>query len=112
MQEQEERGEVKEQSTKEERKGKKGEFRLQARRIFLTFPRVEKEEGQEELIEKVVKKEKGKGLKYMIGTKEKHKDGGVHYHIVLKYEKKQNIRDEKCYDYIAGKHGDYRTVRD
>lgn len=100
-------------STKEEVPIKKSrKYRLQSRKVFLTYPRVEKEEGKEELIEKVVKKEKVKGLTHMMGVKEKHKDGGLHYHFVLAYEKKQDIRDPNYYDYIAGKHGDYTTVRD
>ena len=110
--EEQHRVEVTVQSTKAEEPAKKGKFRLQSRKIFLTYPQVEKEESKEELIEKIVKREKIKGLKHVVGAKEEHKEGVLHYHFVLSYEKKQDIRDPNYYDYVAGKHGEYKTVRD
>lgn len=46
---------------------------------------------------------------YVIG-KERHEDGGIHYHLYIQFQKKITVTKQDEFDIIAGKHGNYKTI--
>lgn len=95
-----------------DRKRRKNGFRLQGKNLYLTFPQCEtskekvfqnlkdlKYEGQSEL------------WKFIIVGAEKHKDGNPHLHVVIQAWNKFTTRKADFFDQIAGKHGNYQSVR-
>ena len=82
---------------------------LQAKNWLLTFPQCDtkKQEAERSIKEKWNKEE----LNYAIIAEEKHEDGSPHLHILLSFKEKFITRDRHVFDFIAGKHGSYETVR-
>lgn len=81
-------------------------FRLQAKNLFLTYSQVgelSRERVKEFLIEKLAP------IDYII-AKEKHEDGGDHFHCYLELAKKSNIKNARFLD-IDGIHGRYEAVK-
>ena len=58
-------------------KGKK-QFRLRVKKLFLTYPQLDK--NIEFLKEEVLSKLKLKHIEYYLIGEEKHEDGGIHIH--------------------------------
>lgn len=85
-------------------------FRIYARKIFLTYSQVDPEYKLNDVLEQ---------LEYKVGrfsyiiSKEAHKDGGVHFHVLLIRTKKFNIMSPYFFDLeINDKliHGNYKPV--
>lgn len=85
-------------------------FRLQAKYLFLTFPKVQKEHSLKDLIQRIRNREKH--IVYILVCLERHQDKRIHYHIFLHYSKRKNITNARYFDYIFHSHGDYQKVRD
>lgn len=84
-------------------------FRLSAKRVFATWSQV----GNytlEQWSSELEKQDYGCPFKYVVG-RERHQDGGVHFHAILEFEKKRNFRSANCLD-LFGIHGKYESVRD
>lgn len=92
-----------------EQKIETSKFRLNAKKLFLTFPQIHNDYTHDNIYENLQENEKN--LKSVIIAKETHKDGGFHFHIFLEYENKVDIRRHDHYDYIFHKHGQYSTVK-
>lgn len=86
----------------------KASFRLQAKRIFLTFPQCsrKKEEAVEHLLLKFPDQ-----LDWYIVAEEAHKDGTPHLHCALQFKEKFATRDSHAFDSIGGKHGNYQAMK-
>lgn len=93
------------------KKGVKRRFRLNARNIFLTYPRFKGDKA------KVLAQLKAKraGAIYAIVANEKHEDGTPHTHAVVSYEKPIDTENPHCYDIQDDEgvihHGDYQGAR-
>jgi hypothetical protein len=92
-----------------EQKIETSKFRLNAKKLFLTFPQINNDYTHDNIYENLQENEKN--LKSVIIAKETHKSGGFHFHIFLEYENKVDIRRHDHYDYIFHKHGQYSTVK-
>lgn len=84
-----------------------GRYRCSARRFFLTFPRFDG--GAQSCIVEILLKWEGcvKGL----AVQELHQDGGPHVHVILIFDQVKDFRDAHWADFIAGKHGNYKPVK-
>ena len=80
-------------------------FRLTGKGFFLTWPKctATKEEAM------LVLQSKGPYEKAIV-CHELHEDGTDHLHGFIKYEKKKNFKDPKCFD-IGECHGNYQTAK-
>lgn len=89
---------------------KKMRFRLQASRLFLTYPKcgLPKEEALLLLQEKVEAKSVTL-VNYLIAA-EKHKDGTDHLHAYLELSEKIDVRDQSYFD-LLNFHGNYQGCR-
>lgn len=93
---------------KKKKKVKTGEFRLNAKKLFLTYPKndTSKEEVEENLKEFFEDNLEG----YSIGQ-ETHEDGTLHLHICVLLKDRCDIKNANTLDVIAGKHGNYQTLK-
>lgn len=87
---------------------KNGKFRLNAKSIFMTYPKcpIKKEQALEKL--RVILKDWG--LKNYIIAEENHKDGSKHLHAYVEMEKTCNILKADRLD-IDGYHGNYMVPK-
>jgi len=83
-------------------------FRIQGKHIFLTYAQAAGIESKETLLW-ALRDKVPTPIGWAIG-KENHQNGGVHYHVLLKYEQRIDIRDQRFYD-VAGHHPNIQTVR-
>lgn len=92
------------QTARKSRKGKSG-FRYNAKTFFFTYPKcdVPKEQAMAQL--------KQVGVVWAIVCQEKHKDGTNHLHMCGSWIKKPDVRNASHYDFITGKHGNYRAMK-
>lgn len=88
------------------RKRTKSSFRMNAKGYSITFP--QNATSKSDAAARI--DHKWNDVFYVI-SQEKHKDGNFHLHIYLEFPEKRNFKDSNCFDFIAGKHGDYATVR-
>jgi len=87
---------------------KKKEFRLNAKKLFLTYP---KNDTDKATVEKNLTDFFQDNLEgYSIGQ-ELHQDGTPHFHIVVLLKDRCDIKGAKKLDVIAGKHGNYVTCK-
>lgn len=80
-----------------------GQFRCAAKKFFLTFPQCHVTEILEVsilLFEHLREKGAPKVVKDLI-AKEKHEDGGIHYHVILEFAKKLNVTTEDYFDMMG-----------
>lgn len=89
-----------------------GRFRLNARNMFLTYPRCL--QAKEVALERIVT-QFGAELAYAVVCQEHHEAtvldgvGGTHLHAVIGFHKPKNFRDPHCLDFVAMQHGDYKS---
>ncbi len=81
-------------------------FRLQARNLFLTWPQCNTIPAT--VLERV---KTGLDPEWAVVCQEHHADGSLHLHCVAHLKKNFHTRLPDCFDYLAGKHGDYRAAR-
>ncbi len=82
-------------------------FRLRTQRLLFTFPRCNVHPS-------VVVQRAVKGLaklKWIIVSREKHGDEGLHLHGVIYFKTIYETRRADCLDFLAGKHGNYKPIR-
>lgn len=82
-------------------------FRLQAKKLFLTYPQCTMKPSY------ALQKAKaffGSNLEWIIVASEKHKSGDLHLHMAICLKKKRRFNGSKL-DEITGKHGDYRSMK-
>lgn len=73
-------------------------FRLSGRRLFLTYSQVPEAWTKEELLTFLESALEPYTIgKYSVG-REKHADGGFHFHVYLEMDRKMNIRDCRKFD--------------
>lgn len=84
---------------------KKGEFRICARNIFLTYPKCEagKTALQAFLLDKLE-------LDYCLIVKEYHEDGSPHLHALITAKNKFDTKNPTCFDFMSF-HGNYQAAR-
>ena len=92
--------------SKKQRKG----WRLQAKRLFLTYPQCS--DSKKEMMQRI-KTRFGPNLEYSVVAKEQHKDGTPHLHALIVL--KQPYRSSKSHDLDVltqhSQHGNYTAVR-
>ena len=87
-------------------------FRIYAKKLLLTYSQVCPEITPQHILEQLREKLKFSNFSYLIG-KEKHQDGGIHYHVLLSHFEKLQIRNPKDLDIqYQGNifHGNYTPV--
>ena len=106
---------------KEPKETKSGEFVLQSKNIFLTWPKTEADKKQacEKMLNHLLmltdrKKTKSiykkEDIKIMC-VQEKHQDGTPHLHMVVSLPERLRVRDKNYFDFVTGKHGNYAPVK-
>lgn len=85
-----------------------GQFRLNAKNLFLTYPRCD---AAPEDVMVNLKIFFGDLLVWAVVGTEPHADGFPHLHISLSLTRKVNYRDPFCLDCIVGQHGSYEGTR-
>ena len=95
-----------------EKKSHPCKFRLSAKKFFLTFPGFPPNFSLtvSDVEQVIVNKLEDKLLSLLV-SKELHKDGSVHFHILFAYKKKISITSPDHWNWIFGKPGHYQTVR-
>lgn len=86
-------------------------FRLDAKHLFLTYPRCEltKEQALEQLKNKTI------DIKHYVIGRELHEDGHPHLHVYLALNRKKNTQNPAFYDLRQDAtvyHGNYQAARD
>lgn len=75
-------------------------FRIQSKNIFLTYSNVEQQGWdaftKEELLEFLSSKCPGG---YVIVCQEQHEDGSPHFHAVMQFRRKPDIRNSRFFDF-------------
>lgn len=87
-------------------------FRLSARKFFLTFSGFPADfaDSLEDIQHRILQKLETK-LHSLIISRENHKDGTTHFHIILSYKTKQSTLNPHYWDWIFNHHGNYQTIR-
>lgn len=88
----------------------KSRFRLNAKKLSLTYSqtKLNKQELMEEL--KVKLNKNGNQILQYLVAEEEHKDGGKHLHAFIELEKRINVRDINYLD-CKNEHGNYQSTR-
>jgi len=83
-------------------------FRLNSRRVFLTFPQCDL--PPETALARIKESDKTKSTAAIV-AQEKHKDGHMHLHVYIESPRPFNIRNPSYFDFIGGKRGNYQKVK-
>lgn len=83
-------------------------FRLQAKRLFLTFPQIKDGITKESAMESACS---AWDLKWIVVAHEKHQDGGNHLHIALEFKDKFSTRKSDFANFICGSQGNYQPMK-
>jgi len=71
-------------------------FRVDAKTFFLTYPRAEAIQSKESLLEFLLSVREP--VTYCVVSREHHADEGIHYHAIISYPRRFNLRSESFYD--------------
>lgn len=82
------------------------QFRINAKRFFLTFPQTET--TPEEALGRLLERE---DVEWVVVAQEEHKEEGLHLHIAVEFSKKRNVTRQDYFDYVTGSHGNYQGMR-
>lgn len=88
---------------------RKANFRLNAKKLFLTWPRCQKEPT--EVLEALTEKFGVANILYVCVAREQHEDGTPHIHVALNLRTKCDIKSSEYLDELVGQHGNYQTAR-
>lgn len=83
-------------------------FRIDAKNFFLTYPQADAVESKESLLEFLTTKRSG--VVYCCVSKEQHADGEPHYHAILSFSTRYNLRDAAYFDF-SGCHPNVQAAR-
>lgn len=83
-------------------------FRCNAKNFFLTYPQAVNIETKDELLQFLLSRRQS--VAYLIVAKELHEDGNQHYHAMIQYSKRFDLRDDKYFDY-KGHHPNIQKVK-
>ena len=85
-------------------------FNIQAKKFFLTFPQIPQDKLIDfpEISRRIQEKQ---DIKNGIIAREKHKDGNIHFHIFLEYNKTKTVNRPDYFDFIFDHHGKYETCK-
>ncbi len=81
-------------------------FRLHARNLFLTFPQCDI--PPQGVLNNIVDHME---VEWVIVGQDTHTDGSLHLHCVVRLQKPRSWKRADCFDFLTGKHGDYRAAR-
>lgn len=99
--------------TQKENNKPMSKFRIAAKKLFLTYSKVNPEITTQEILHQLQKNPSLYEFRYVI-AKELHKDGGVHFHVVLIQHEKVDIRNLKTLDIQYQErnfHGNYAPIK-
>lgn len=81
--------------------------------LFLTYPQVSPSVSREDVLAHFQWQHNKRPFNYLIAL-EKHEDGGTHFHVILFFQKRVNIKNPHTLDLKVGSeiwHGNYQVVR-
>lgn len=87
----------------------KRKFRLNAKNLFLTWPRNNVSSGV--ILNRCMDLFGADNVSYICVAEEEHQDGTPHLHAVVCLKKPCDIRDVARLDSVGGKHGNYQSAR-
>lgn len=90
-------------------KKRKTSFQIQGKRFLLTYPRcaTTKQQALDAILQSTLPTPE-----YVLVVQESHADGSPHLHLLLCFHERVRPRDPRFFDFITGKHGDYKTTTD
>ncbi len=83
-------------------------FRLNAKNLYLTYPQCDEDPS---VVISQCLGYWGDDLEWVVCGQELHMDGNYHLHIAISLKKRVDYRSPDCLDWIVGKHGDYRVMK-
>lgn len=90
--------------------GTSANFRIQAKNYALTYSNVEGQGWIEFTKEDLCTSLKRKGASYVLVSKETHQDGSPHFHALVQFPKKKDIRNSRYFDF-GGVHPNIQVVQ-
>lgn len=87
----------------------KRKFRLNAKNLFLTWPKNNVDAGT--ILNRITDKFGIDNISYVCVSEEEHEDGSPHLHAVVCLKKPCDIRNVATLDEVGGKHGNYQSAR-
>lgn len=86
-----------------------GEFRICAKKFFLTYPQAPEITKQQVL--QNIKEFFGLNLDKCVVAEESHLDGNKHFHCFIILKEKYDCQNPNTFDIFAGKHGNYQVMK-
>ena len=89
-------------------------FRINSMSFFLTFPQADTALTNAEVLENLDKLMLSKGRRVVaavVGLENHEEEGGIHFHLAFKLDKKLDIKNANYFDCLTGKHGNYQSAR-
>lgn len=86
-----------------------GSFRLHCKCFLLTFPQCDV--PPRACLLKISEKWED-ALSYVVVAREHHLDGTLHLHACLRFKQRHDVRNAAYFDFLVGKHGNYRRVKE
>lgn len=86
-----------------------GEFRLNAKKLFLTYP--QNDCSKEEALRNLKEFFGEENIECGVVARELHEDGNPHLHCFLILKEKCDIQTASALDVITGKHGNYQSMK-
>lgn len=83
-------------------------FRLQARRLSLTFPTCSA--NKNEALSRIIT-HFGSNLDWAVVSAEHHENGDPHLHVAIGLKFKLRISDPHFFDFVGGQHGNYQATK-
>lgn len=83
-------------------------FRLNAKSVFLTYPKCSLE--PDHVLQTILACTKTKNCGAIV-AQEYHKDGDKHLHVYLEFPKKIDVKTSRYFNFITGKQGNYQKVK-
>ncbi len=83
-------------------------FRLQAVRIYLTYPQCD---TTKEVVLQRAKDRWGEELRWIVIGQENHADGNLHLHIAICFVRKKDFQSASYLDFLTMTHGNYQAMK-
>lgn len=89
---------------------KKPKFKLQAKKVYLTFPHCDVDPAS--ALARVREHFGDERIKWIVVCRELHRDGTPHLHCAIWLRSRVKTSSSDFFDFVGGQHGNYQVMRD